>query len=235
MTRATRWHAAANRDELACRAARFVAASAADALKARGTFSVVLAGGETPRGVYRLLRRFDTDWRRWRVYFGDERCLPPDDAARNSRMASEEWLDHVALTPGQIHAIPAERGADAAAAAYVQTLHAVGEFDCVLLGLGRDGHTASLFPGRDPGVGESAPDALAVYAAPKPPPERVSLSAARLGRARRVLFLVAGEEKRGAVRAWRAGDPIPASAVTPAGGVDVLLEASLLGTIATST
>ena len=129
----------------------------------------------------------------------------------------------------QVHAIPAELGASAAALAYAETLRGVGDFDLVLLGLGEDGHTASLFPGRDWGVAASAPDALAVFDAPKPPPQRVSLSAARLSRTREVLFMVEGEAKRDAVARWRAGEQLPAAAIRPAGGVDVLVESALLG------
>ncbi len=123
---------------------------------------------------------------------------------------------------------PAERGVVHAARAYAETLRGVGAFDLVLLGLGDDGHTASLFPGRDPGLGENAPDALAVLDAPKPPPHRVSLSARRLSRARAVLFLVAGEAKRSAIEQWHAGADIPARAIQPRAGVDVLVEAMLL-------
>jgi len=100
--------------------------------------------------------------------------------------------------------------------------------DDVLLGLGEDGHTASLFPGHDWGAVPGAPDALAVFDAPKPPPERVSLSAARLSRARQAVFLVSGAAKRQAVTLWRAGADLPARAIAPAAGVDILLEADLL-------
>ena len=189
----------------------------------------MLAGGNTPRGVYEMLRTADADWSRWHIYFGDERCLPGDDLERNSRMAADTWLDHVAIPSDQVHAIPAERGAREAAPIYSDTLRDVGDFDLVLLGLGEDGHTASLFPGHDWGVAMDSPDALAVFDAPKPPPQRVSLSAARLSRTREVLFLVTGESKRDAVTQWRSGANIPARAIQPQAGVDVLLESSLLG------
>jgi 6-phosphogluconolactonase len=143
-------------------------------------------------------------------------------------MAGEEWLTHVTVPTGQVHSIPGELGAQEAADAYASILQTVGEFDLVLLGLGEDGHTASLFPGKDWGTTPAAPDAMAVFDAPKPPPQRVTLSAARLSRARQVMFLVAGEAKHRAVAAWRAGGNIPARAITPAAGVDVLAESTLL-------
>jgi 6-phosphogluconolactonase len=212
------------------RALQRVALAAEQAILERGAFHVVLAGGNTPRGIYEVLCGAKTDWASWHVWFGDERCLPPLDAERNSRMADDSLLSHVPIPPSQIHIIPAELGAERAAVAYASALREVSgrEFDLVLLGLGEDGHTASLFPGHDWGVAGDSSDAQAVLDAPKPPPERVSLSAARLSRARQVLFLVTGESKREAVSAWRAGRNIPAAAITPLSGVDVLIEAALL-------
>jgi 6-phosphogluconolactonase len=229
-----RWIAVAGAAELKQMAYRRIVDAAAGAIESRGRFLIVLAGGDTPRGVYEMLRTARTDWSRWHVHFGDERCLPRDDAARNSRMAADSWLDHVPVPPDRIHVIPAELGAAAGAIAYAATLRGIGEFDLVLLGLGEDGHTASLFPGHDWGASASAPDALAVLDAPKPPPQRVSLSASRLGRAREVLFLVQGESKRDAVTQWRADANIPARAIQPEAAVDVLVEAALLSAAAPS-
>lgn len=228
MSAPVRWHPFANADELAQQACAWIVDAAGRALAERAAFSIVLAGGSTPRAAYELLRGASADWSRWHVYFGDERCLPADDAQRNSHMARAAWLDHVALPPRQVHVIAAERGADAAARAYAQDLRGVAEFDLVLLGLGEDGHTASLFPGHDLGLGANAPDVLAVHDAPKAPPQRVTLSAARLSRARCVLFLVTGSPKQSAVDAWRSGRDIPAAAIQPPAGVDVLLERSLM-------
>jgi len=218
-----RWRTLPDRRALDREAAAAIRAAAARAIAERGAFHLVLAGGETPLGAYRRLRDATADWAAWHVYFGDERCLPPDDPGRNSRMAADAWLDHVPIPAAQRHAIPAERGAVAGARAYAEVLRGVGEFDLVLLGLGEDGHTASLFPGRDPGAAPGSPDTVAVLDAPKPPPERVSLSAARLARARGVLFLVGGEGKDAAIAAWRARGDIPARAIAPPAGVDVLI------------
>ena len=227
---AERWHGVADAAALRDAAYARILRAASDAIEQRGEFVIVLAGGRTPREVYRMLRHADTDWSRWQAYFGDERCLPPDDDERNSRMAADAWLDHVSIPPSRVHIAPAELGADAAARAYAETLRDVAEFDLVLLGLGEDGHTASLFPDHDWGIGAEASDTLAVLDAPKPPPQRVSLTARRLSRARNVLFLIEGESKRDAVAQWRAGANIPARAIQPEGGVDVLVESTLLRT-----
>ncbi len=223
-----RWLAVADVAELQRTACRRIIDAAKRAINQRGEFVIVLAGGNTPRGVYRLLREQAAEWPHWIAYFGDERCLPADDPERNSRMAATEWLDHAPIPKDQVHPIPAELGASTAALAYADTLRSVGEFDLVLLGLGEDAHTASLFPDHEWGTGPGAPDVLAVFDAPKPLPERVSLSAARLSRSREVLFQVAGESKRTAIARWRADENVPARAIRPLCGVDVLLESKLL-------
>ncbi|MEO6967435.1 MAG: 6-phosphogluconolactonase [Rhodanobacteraceae bacterium] len=223
-----RWHSCAGAKGLQAEAVRRIRAAADSAISARGLYRVVLSGGNTPRAIFSALRERPANWPAWQVWFGDERCLPPNDSERNSRMARDTLLDHVPIPPQSICVIPAERGAEDAAQAYAQSLRGVGDFDLVLLGLGEDGHTASLFPGHDCGTAANSPDTLAVFEAPKPPSERVSLSAARLSHARAVLFLVEGEAKRDAVSAWRRGDPIPASTIAPATGVDVLVTADLL-------
>ena len=225
---AVRWDSVVDVAALRESACAGILATAAEAIVRRGRFLIVLAGGNTPQGVYQMLCGADTDWSRWHVYFGDERCVPADDPERNSRMAADAWLDHVPIPGNQVHTLPAELGAQAAAQAYANTLRDVGDFDLVLLGLGEDGHTASLFPDHDWGTDASAADTLAVVDAPKPPPQRVSLSARRLSRARAVLFMVTGKGKRDAVTRWRAGADIPARAIEPPTGVDVLVEAMLL-------
>ncbi|HMH19083.1 MAG TPA: 6-phosphogluconolactonase [Burkholderiales bacterium] len=226
-----RWHAVPDERTLQQAAFEAIVAGAAQAIRERGRFHLVLAGGNTPRAIYRELCAAQTDWSAWHIYFGDERCLPPADAARNSRMAAEVWLDRVPIPPSQLHAIPGELGASRAALMYTEALRTVGEFDLVLLGLGEDGHTASLFPDHEWGTAPGSPDVLAVFDAPKPPPQRVSLSAARLSRARQVMFLVSGESKHKAVAEWRAGKNIPARAIVPAEGVDVLVESALLAPV----
>jgi 6-phosphogluconolactonase len=225
----TRWHLAENDADWLAQALAFVARAEAEAIAARGAFHIVLAGGGTPQRVYAALAGEDHDWSRWQVWYGDERCLPADHPERNSQMAEAVWLKRVALPDAHLHSIPAELGAIEAAKAYTRPLAAVTTFDLVLLGLGEDGHTASLFPGHDWGTGSDAPAVLPVFDAPKPPPERVSLSAWRLGAARQVLFLVTGAGKYEAVANWRGEGTIPAAAIRAANGVDVLLDKSVNG------
>jgi 6-phosphogluconolactonase len=222
-----RWHALADAGALERRATTEILQAAQRAIARAGAFHLVLAGGGTPRRIYHALSLSGADWSRWHVYYGDERCLPPDDSERNSRMAADAWLDLVPIPPLQIHSVPAELGAAAAANAYAQTLAGLGEFDLVLLGLGEDGHTASLFPGHKWGIEADAPDVLAVFNAPKPPAERVSLSAHRLAATHQAIFLVSGTGKHAAVAAWRGGTAIPAAAITPAAGIDILLDFAL--------
>ena len=223
-----RWHGYDNLEALQDAAVAAVLDSAGRSIEERGHFLLVLAGGDTPREIYKRLRNAPTDWSLWHIYFSDERCMPPSDEELNSRMAGEAWLDHVPIPTAQVHEIPNRRRADIAADAYAQTLSSVGIFDLTLLGLGKDGHTASLFPRNEWGVEPDSPDTLAVFNAPIRVPQRVSLSAARLNRSRRVIFLVSGESKRQAVARWRAGEHIPARAITGESGVDVLVESSLL-------
>lgn len=211
-----------NSERALCEAAlNLILQTAAQAIAQRGRFDIVLAGGTTPLSIYQELRKANADWARWYVWYGDERCLPPDDAERNSKMAYDAWLKHVPIPLRQIHVIPAELGAIKAAANYNMQLAMLGDFDLVLLGMGEDGHTASLFPGNAWDNGDAA---IAVNGAPKPPSDRVSLSASRLSHARHVLFLVTGPGKQDAVNAWRRGTILPVAAISSKGPLDVFLD-----------
>ncbi|WP_435626742.1 6-phosphogluconolactonase [Candidatus Ferrigenium straubiae] len=199
---------------LGAAAAQRIAETAAQAIAARGVFHLVLAGGETPRRCYEKLRHLAIDWAHVQLYIGDERCLPKGDAQRNDTMIRVTLLEHISIPQTNIHFIPSELGAQAAAAAYAAMLEQVATLDMVLLGMGEDGHTASLFPGNP--ATESAATAVPVFNSPKPPPERVSLGIGALNAARHKIFLVAGAGKREALERILRGESLPAARVLSA-------------------
>jgi len=214
---------------------RFVDA-ATQAARARGGFRVALAGGSTPEGLYRRLGaepyRRQVDWTAMQVFWGDERCVPPDDAASNYRMAREALLDRVPIPAANIHRIRGEAEPASAARAYETTLRERfgtpagpprpgSGFDLVLLGLGPDGHTASLFPG-SAALRERERWVLALQG-PVAPPWRVTLTPAVIRTAREVMFLVTGSEKAPALQRAIEGQggaaDQPARVVLPPDGV----------------
>ena len=178
----------------------------ARSIVARGRFTIALSGGSTPRRAYELLaKRTDIDWSKAEIFFGDERFVPADDPRSNYKMAREALLDHVPIPAGNVHAIPTDAGSvEAAAELYDRTLRERlggqlrdGSVDLVLLGLGPDGHTASLFPDDAPVV-EQSKWAVAVGAptAVQPPVSRVTATLPFLNAARMAIFLIAGADKR---------------------------------------
>lgn len=216
-----RWHVMPDPEALVEAVVQRLLAQAGMALAERGVFRIVLAGGVTPEAVYRRLAAAATDWSRWQVYFGDERCLPADHPQRNSVMALQSWLGQVPLPADNIHSIPAELGPEAAARSYARVIEAACPFDLVLLGMGADGHTASLFPDQrhDP-----AERVHPVHNAPKPPPDRVSLGLAALNDTAEVMVLITGRNKQAAVNRWKAGEDLPVTRVHGQQGVDVFLD-----------
>lgn len=207
-------------------AADEIRAVSAEAVEVGGRFRILLAGGTTPLAAYRLLAREPLHWAAWEVYFGDERCLPPQHPERNSHAAREALLGSVPIPAAQIFPIPAEQGAEPAAAAYAALVAGARPFDLVLLGMGADGHTASLFPGQ--ATDDTCP-VVPVHGAPKSPADRVSLGVSALADCRRMLVLVTGAGKREALRAWRAGADLPVARVARAGGARVLMDAAAAG------
>jgi len=215
---ATRWHSFDSQDNINQAATARILQAADEAIKTHGSFYIVLAGGSTPKAVYQLLSEQQADWANWHVYHNDDRCLPVDHAERNSKMARDAWLSKVAIPENQIHDIPAELGNVAGAKAYAETLKGVRAFDLVILGLGEDGHTASLFPNQ---VVDNSTDAVPVFDAPKPPADRITISQNRLNNTAEVMFLVTGAGKQEAVDSWRKGVSIPATLITGKNGADV--------------
>ncbi|MDO9424275.1 MAG: 6-phosphogluconolactonase [Methylobacter sp.] len=221
MQQNNRWHTLETAEDVAFAACRHILNAADSAISARGKFKLVLAGGSTPEKVYRLLAASNADWANWHIYYGDERCLPADHKDRNSLMATQVLLDKVAIPAGQIFTMPAELGPEVASEHYRQTVAEAGMFDMVLLGMGEDGHTASLFPGH-----QHQQDELvhAVYNSPKPPSERVSISAKALSNTRELIFLITGANKQQAVNQWRSGQDLPVASIVPENPVDIYID-----------
>jgi 6-phosphogluconolactonase len=221
MQHKSRWHILETADQVATAACAQTLDAAEHAIKEHGKFKLVLAGGSTPEKVYRLLAQTDADWANWIIYFGDERCLPVDHADRNSLMATQVFLEKVAIPESQIFTIPAELGPEQAALKYQQIIAEALPFDMVLLGMGEDGHTASLFPGHQHQEEELV---HAVYNSPKPPPERVSISAKALSNTQKVIFLITGANKQEAVKNWRSGLDLPVATIIPENPVDIYID-----------
>ena len=199
------------------------------ALATPGRFAVCLSGGSTPKALYQCLAapalRDRFPWDRTHLFFGDERFVPPDHPDSNYRMAREAMLDHVPLPGAQVHRFPTDGTPEDAAARYEDTLKrfhgsdtldpARPLFDVTFLGLGEDGHTASLFPGV-PALQERTAWAAAVIGA-KPEP-RLTLTYPALDSSRVVAFLVAGDGKRAILARALAGEAgLPAAAIRPVG------------------
>jgi len=226
-------------------AAEIVVAIARESVAARGRFSIALAGGNTPKRTYQLLaerHRNEIDWSCWQVLFGDERFVPNDDKRSNYRMAHDALLANASIPAGNVHPIPTDTPTVGDAAdAYDRTLRRVlaaddtrpSAIDLVLLGLGPDGHTASLFPG-SPVLAERTQWARAVEAPTtvQPAVPRVTLTLPCLNGARNVLFRVAGNDKRPVVVEIMQGDEAaqryPAAMVRAAGRTVWLIEQSAI-------
>ena len=217
----TRWQLEADAAAVADAACRLVGVAARAAIAERGRFDLVLAGGTTPLETYRRLALSDQKWKRWSLYYGDERCLPQGDPELNS---SQVLASGLAERAGAHYPIETWHGARAAASAYAERIAAARPFDLVLLGMGEDGQTASLFPG------SRWPErpVFAVRDAPKAPSERVTLGLEALQDCRSMLVMVTGEAKRDAVRRWRAGADLPVARVAGSDQALVLVERSLI-------
>lgn len=216
---------------LSQQAAQFIVRLANESIVTRGRFSIALSGGSTPKVLYGLLGsepyRDQIDWSKVDIFWSDERCVPPDSADSNYRMAREVLLSRVPLSPQQVHRMPADQpDRDAAAQAYTHEMRQsfgtgdIPHFDLIQLGMGPEGHTASLFPHQS-SLHEQ--QRLVMYVnVPKPPPPRLTFTPPILNAARHVLFLVTGAEKADAVQAVLEGDynpeEYPAQIVCPASG-----------------
>jgi 6-phosphogluconolactonase len=218
---------------LVARAQEIVCAELQSAIAQRDRFTLALSGGSTPKPLYESLSQQTLPWDKVHLFWGDERYVPSDHPDSNERMARRAWIDHVSIPADHIHPIPTQTSDPAESARlYEQHLnsffgdHEIPALDLILLGLGDDGHTASLFPQTDVlnvcdhliGVGYRGPD------------PRITFTIALINRARCVLFLVAGQNKRPALKAIFSDDAnsfdYPARFIRPEGKLIWLLDES---------
>jgi 6-phosphogluconolactonase len=217
----TRITTLADSEAVAVRAARDIARQLQRAIEQRGRAHLALSGGGTPERTYELLVDAVEDWGAVEIWFADERCVPPQDEQSNYRMAAQTLLDRLPSPAQAIHRMQGELGPQEGASRYADELRAsfdtheleVPALDLIVLGIGPDGHVASLFPGASTLAAEPHELCLSVHDSPKPPPERITLSLPVLRAAHRCLLLATGPSKADAVSA-AMGEPtkhVPAS------------------------
>jgi len=175
---------------------------------ARSGQSLVLTGGHTPRRAYELAAEREPDWSAASLWWGDERCVPPEDERSNFRLARESLLDRIEAPPREVQRIRGELGAEEAAREYDDLVRSAARFDYILIGIGPDGHAASLYPG-EPTLQERERRAIPAEAKLEPFVDRVTLTVPVLSAAPEVVFIVAGEEKAEAVEKAFARPPGP--------------------------
>ena len=219
-------------DDLCRRAAELFIALAKQAIRNAGQFTVALSGGSTPKALYSLLASPQygelMDWSNVHLFWGDERCVPPDHRESNYRLVEDTLLSKIRIPEANVHRMAGEQAPVVAAAEYEAELKnffkirtiSWPRFDLILLGLGEDGHTASLFPGSD-GLDEDKHLVAAVYVE-KLKAHRLTLTLPVLNRAARVIYLVAGSSKAQILEQLLHGDAasrkFPAGRVNPADG-----------------
>jgi len=215
-----------------------IATLARESIEERGVFSLALSGGSTPRALFERFRDNSGEqflpWRDVHIFWGDERCVPPDDNDSNYRMANDAFISSIAIPDSNVHRMRGEISPGEGAALYSMEMElffgrsassAAGfpEFDLILLGLGPDGHTASIFP-ESVAETEVAHPVIATEASPGiEPKDRITLTFPVLNNARNVLFLVAGESKRNVLESvsgdTRESSPYPSAKVNPRGNL----------------
>lgn len=206
-------------DTLSQQAAQYIARLASQSIVTHGRFTIALSGGSTPKKLYSLLGSepycSQINWAQVEIFWGDERCVPPDDPESNYAMAQQVLLSKIPIPANQIHRMPADQSdRGAASQAYTQEMQRtfgtdrIPAFDLIQLGMGPEGHTASLFP-HQPSLHEQQRLVMPV-SVPKPPPDRLTFTPPLLNAARNILFLVTGREKADAVHAVLEGDYNPA-------------------------
>ena len=174
-------------------------------------FSIVLTGGQSVLNLYKILSKSDSNWEKWYIYIGDERCVPMRHKDRNDQVINEIWLDNSTISKNNIHFIQAELGLIEAQKEYEKVLKKIDKFDVVLLSVGEDGHVASLFPNH------SYPDNKMVVIesnSPKSPKQRLSMSYKQLNKSNYIFKLLIGKSKQQVVHLLQKTTNLPMTKVT---------------------
>lgn len=208
-----RRHICANAEELNVVVADELAYLIQTVVLNRGICHMVFPGGRSPRGVFEILTRKTLPWSALHLYPSDERCVPQGSSDRNDVLIDELLLSDVHFPEKNLHRIPAELGAEEGAHRYNELLSHVPRFDIAFLGVGEDGHTASLFPGSS--TLEDERTVVPVFGSPKPPTDRVSIGLARLREAHERWVVVAGLEKKNILSQMSLRNDLPVNRILP--------------------
>ncbi|ASV06240.1 6-phosphogluconolactonase [Leptospira interrogans] len=190
----------------------------ANKIQTKSSFHIVLTGGDTAKLLYSELKYMETDWSKWFFYFGDERCVPKEHTDSNWLMAERVLFKFIPVNERQIFRIPGHLGPQRGALEYSESIKSISSFDLVLLGLGEDGHVASLFPGMDLTNEE---DAIAIYDSPKLPKERVSLSLNKINLSEFVFIIAKGKKKAEVIKRIEIGEILPVTLLAPLKGLEL--------------
>jgi 6-phosphogluconolactonase len=198
-------------DKLSEQLANDVLDIAKSSIKSNDSFKIVLTGGKTILNTYRILSNSESDWRKWHVYLGDERCLPIGDKGRNNHIINQVWLNNSKILKKNIHFIDAELDVTTGAAHYENILSSVAGFDVTLLSMGEDGHAASLFPGH---LYDTNKSVVIERNSPKYPKERISMSYSRLNYSKNIFKVINGSSKQRSLGLWLKGVELPINQIS---------------------
>ena len=202
-----------NNAPIAQTACNIILQAAEKAIKEKRSFVFSLAGGNTPKQLYSLLKSSNAQWQYWHLIYGDERFLPAGHPDRNSTLIEKTWLKHCSFPLANHHRIPDGLSLEETAQQYEELIETWLPIDFALLGIGADGHTASLFPENIEKDIANKITCIPVDNAPKPPPQRISLSYSVFNQAKTVCFIAGGNEKRQLLQQWQKNPALPCNRI----------------------
>jgi 6-phosphogluconolactonase len=204
------WFVFENVEQLSKQLANDILHIARQSIRVTNKFTIVLAGGTSFSSVYRILNNSTSNWKKWHIYIGDERCLALGDKNRNDYLINKIWLGNGLIPKKNIHFIHSELGVDIGASNYEKVVREIEKFDMVLLGMGEDGHTASLFPNR---IYDKDKSVIVEKNSPKYPKNRISMSCKMLNKSSHVFKVINGASKKNVVDLWLKGADLPINKV----------------------